>query len=351
MKTRVVTIVILLLILTVLLTRNNERISNTLLHFINPLKQNYRALTQEIEDTSQSYIFQQQSIERLKKENVLLHKLLLDQAHYLQQLQSIYDVLPSLEKSPIKSIAISETISYVKLNSFSQIILTQPQGLVSKKLYGLIQGNVVGGVAEVKNNQLYGYLTSDKKCRFGVFIGKKNAPGIAIGESTHEMVVKFIPKWYEIKEGDSVVTSGLDNIFFTQVPVGIVTKVTIQSSYKVAYIKSYNDVLHPKTFFLISDAKNTLATYYDANKTKKPPLEVHSIPTMENNQTQEENLSTIIAKKPLLRESHQIDQTQVDLVEPRVPLERHLSKKVKPRKKPSTKKRKKVERFDTLDLF
>ena len=41
-----------------------------------------------------------------------------------------------------------------------------------EKLYGLIQGKVVAGIAQVRNNQLYGYLTSDKKCRFTVFIGK-----------------------------------------------------------------------------------------------------------------------------------------------------------------------------------
>ena len=351
MKTRVFTIIILLLILTVLLTRNNERISHTLLSFINPIKQNYRTFTQEIENTSQSYLFQQQTIETLRKENRVLHKLLLEQSHYLDQVKSIYDVLPHLRKEHLQTIAISETISYIKLNSFSQIILTQPEGLFSNKLYGLIQGDVVAGISEVKNNQLYGYLTSDNKCRFSVFIGKDKAPGIAIGVTTHQMIIKFIPKWYQIQTGDKVTTSGLDNIFFTDLPVGIVTKVEVQSSYKVAYIETYNDVLHPKTFFLIADAKKSLATYFEANLTHPQEIPPQLIPSVDKNETEKKIVSKVEPLKPKASVvAHRIDQTQIDLIEPEIPMEPHSIKKVKVKKKSPIPKRK-IENFDTLDLF
>ena len=82
------------------------------------------------------------------------------------------------------------------------------------------------------------------------------------------MIVKFVPKWHNIKEGDRVVTSGLDDIFFRNVPVGIVTKVEVQSAYTVAYIKTYNNILHPRTFFVVDDARPTLAENFDSNNTK-----------------------------------------------------------------------------------
>ncbi|HFS85174.1 MAG TPA: rod shape-determining protein MreC, partial [Epsilonproteobacteria bacterium] len=268
MKTRLVIIAILLLILTVLLSRNDERITDTLLNIINPIKQNYQNFTQGIEDKSHSYIFQKESIEKLSRENRILRKRLLEQTHYIQQVRNIYSVLPDLSKLPIHNISISETISYVKLNSFSQIILTKPKDIKDDKLYGLIQGEVVAGIAELRNNQLYGYLTSDNKCRFSVFIGEQNAPGIATGVSTNEMIIKFIPKWHKIKKGDKVITSGLDDIFFADIPVGVVTKIEIQSSYKVAHIRTYSDIYHPKTFFLINDAKATIAENFDSNDTK-----------------------------------------------------------------------------------
>ena len=316
MKTRLVIIAILLLILTVLLSRNDERISDTFLNIINPIKQKYKNFTQNLEDKSQSYIFQKESIEKLSKENRILRQRLLEQIHYIEQVKDIYEVLPTLSHIPVKNISITNTISYVKLNSFSQIILTKPKGLEEDKLYGLIQGSVVAGTARVHNNQLYGYLTSDKKCRFSVFIGKSKAPGIALGLKANEMIVKFIPKWHKIKEGDAVFTSGLDGIFFADIPVGLVTKVEVQSSYTVAHIKTYSDIFHPKTFFLINDAKATLAENFDSNRTdlatrySTPDIHVEQNRSIEP--IKDANISTPVVSSIPKR----IDQTQEDVIEP-----------------------------------
>ncbi|TET88588.1 MAG: rod shape-determining protein MreC [Sulfurovum sp.] len=349
MKTRLVIIVILLLVLTVLLTRNDERISDTLLGIINPIKQNYKNITQDIEDKSHSYIFQKESIEKLSRENRILRKRLLEQTHYIKQVKNIYDVLPKLSRLPVHNISISETISYVKLNSFSQIILTKPKALIEDKLYGLIQGTVVAGTAKVHNNQLYGYLTSDNKCRFSVFLGKEKAPGIAMGLEKNKMIIKFIPKWHKIQTGDKVITSGLDDIFFADIPVGIVTKVEVQSSYKVAHIKTYSDIFHPKTFFLINDAKATLAQDFDSNATRLdapcpvPQNQEHNqskISVVEHNQT-----LPVISSIP-----SRIDQTQEEIIEPETPLEK--VEPLKPKKVKNNKIPKKIKpKPSSLDLF
>ena len=349
MKTRLVIIAILLLMLTVLLTRNDERITDMLLGIINPIKQNYKHLTQGLEEKSHSYIFQKESIEKLGRENRILRKRLLEQTHYIQQVKNIYNVLPKLSKLPIHNISISETISYVKLNSFSQIILTKPKDLTENKLYGLIQGKVVAGTARVHNEQLYGYLTSDDKCRFSVFIGDDKAPGIATGKKANEMTIKFIPKWHKIKVGDKVKTSGLDDIFFSNIPVGIVTKIEVQSSYKVAHIKTYSDIYHPKTFFLINDAKATIAEDFDSNVTRLKPFRIITVVN------KEQNLSTALISSIPSR----IDQTQEETVEPEIPEEivkksKKISKKkrVKKRTKPKKKKvKKKKPKASSLDLF
>ncbi len=355
MKTRLVIIVILLLVLTVLLTRNDERITDTLLGIINPIKQNYKNITQNIEDKSHSYIFQKESIEKLSRENRILRKRLLEQTHYIKQVKNIYDILPTLSRLPMHNISIAETISYVKLNSFSQIILTQPKGLVEDKLYGLIQGTVVAGTAKVHNNQLYGYLTSDEKCRFSVFIGKEKAPGITIGVDKNEMIIKFIPKWHKIEVEDKVVTSGLDNIFFADVPVGIVTKVELQSSYKIAHIKTYSDIFHPKTFFLINDTNATLVQGYDSNDTRlNPPCP--EIKCQDQNQSQENNETNITVIEhnqtlPIISSiPSRIDQTQEKLIEPETPVEK--VEPVKPKKKkPKKKKPKPKPKASSLDFF
>ncbi len=331
MKTRLVVIILLLLILTVLLTRNNERISNALLEVINPLKQSYKNLTEDIKQKSRSYIFQKESIKRLGRENHILRKRLLEQKHYIRQIQDIYKVLPQLNRFPRNSVSIVQTISYVKLNSFSQIILTKPKGVHPNKLYGLVQNSVVAGTAIVHRNQLYGYLTSDRKCRFSVFIGQERAPGIAIGKKENEMFIKFIPKWHQVKAGDKVVTSGLDKIFFENIPVGVVTKVELQSSYKVAYIKTYNDIFHPKIFFLINDARTTLTEGVDFNtgidhrNTSKAPA---TTPKRDALATPN-SISSIPSR---------IDQTQEERIEPEIPLEHPQKPKQSKPKKPKNKR-------------
>ena len=352
MKTRLVIIAILLLVLTVLLSRNDARITDALLGIINPIKQYYKNLTQNLEDKSHSYIFQKESIEKLSRENRILRKRLLEQMHYIEEVKNIYEVLPDLSRLPVKNISITDTISYVKLNSFSQIILTKPKGLQEDKLYGLIQGRVVGGTARVHNNQLYGYLTSDDKCRFSVFIGESEAPGIALGRAKNEMIVKFIPKWHEIQEGDKVVTSGLDGIFFADIPVGIVTKIEVQSSYTVAHIKTYSDIFHPKTFFLINDPRATLTEGFDSNNTQLPTR--YSIPDTgtDQNQTmlqQERNATQEInSTKPVISSiPSRIDQTQHDVIEPETPVEI----KVKPKKEKKIHQQIIQQNESGLDLF
>ena len=354
MKTRLIVIAILLLILTVLLSRNDERITDTLLGFINPIKQNYKKLTQNLEAKSHSYIFQKESIEKLSKENRILRKRLLEQMHYIEQVKNIYEVLPDLSRLAVSAISIVETISYVKLNSFSQVILTKPKGLVEDKLYGMIQGRVVAGIARVKSNQLYGYLTSDEKCRFSVFIGDTNAPGIALGYKKNEMIIKFIPKWHNVQVGEKVVTSGLDNIFFADVPVGLVTKVEVQNSYTVAHVKTFSDIFHPKTFFLINDAKATLTEEFDSNNTNLSPVEYNpTVRSQENNTTITVIVSDLNHTLPVVSSiPKRIDQTQEDLIQPETTAEHPLVETEKIKNKKIIKVRKKPKaNSGTLDLF
>lgn len=316
MKTRLVIIAILLLMLTVLLSRNDERITDTFLGAINPIKQIYKNFTQSVEDKSHSYIFQKESIGKLSHENRILRKRLLEQMHYIEQVKNIYEVLPDLNRLPVSSISIVETISYVKLNSFSQVILTKPKGLLEDKLYGVIQGRVVAGTAHVHSNQLYGYLTSDKKCRFSVFIGESKAPGIALGYEKNDMIVKFIPKWHNVQVGEKVFTSGLDDIFFANIPVGIVNKVEIQSAYTVAHVKTYSDIFHPKTFFLINDAKATLTEGFDSKKTKIITLKEYDTTVLkEANTSVSITVMDINHDEPVVSSiPSRIDQTQEDII-------------------------------------
>jgi rod shape-determining protein MreC len=349
MKTKTLVVILFLLIVTMFTTRNDDRLIDTLLSIVNPIKQSYTNIIRDIEGKSQSYVYQKDSIERLNKENKFLRKRLLEQKHYIQQVKDLYDIIPSLEKIPRRSVDIVQTISYAKLNSFSQVILTKQNSLEnndSQRLFGLIQGDVVAGVARVYNHNLYGSLISNEKCRFSVFVGEKRAAGIAMGIKSNEMYVKFIPKWADIKKGDKVVTSGLDTIFFANIPVGEVESVEIESSYKIAYIKAYANVLKPDYFYLIKDPSVTLTSAFDGkvvidNKSqKKSDQNKSSINMFDPSMS---SIPSIITNEP-----ESISQTTTEKIDPEHEL--HPSEVVeKPIRKHKTKSRR--PKVENLDMF
>jgi rod shape-determining protein MreC len=344
MKSRVIFVLALLLVLFILLTRSNHSIQDTILNVITPIKQNYKNLTRSVKDRGKSYIFQKENIQRLTKENKVLRKYLLDQTHYLQQVSALYKKIPSLEKLPHRSMELVNTISYIRLNSFNEVMLTRPQKalLDQEHLYGLIQNDVVGGTAILRGENLYGYLTSNARCRFGVFIGESRSSGIAEGRDKDTMVIKFIPKWAKVDVGDKVETSGLDGIFFANVPVGVVKKVKIENSYKTAYIKTYNDTRHPDYFFLITDTTPYLTSAYDKESTNLEENISQMTPAPASGMA-----NTTISSIP---EAVQTQDTVVDPTEFEIPKEKEATpppkppvvlrhpKVTKPKKKPAESK-------------
>ena len=344
MKSRILFFLLLFVVLFILMTRSNHSIQDTILNVISPIKQTYRNLTQSVKDRGKSYIFQKENIQKLTKENKVLRKYLLDQTHYLQQVSTLYKKIPSLEKLPHHSMELVNTISYIRLNSFNEVMLTRPKKsqLKENHLYGLIQNEVVGGTAILRGDHLYGYLSSNPRCRFGVFVGKDRSPGIAEGVDKETMVVKFIPKWAKVDVGDKVETSGLDGLFFANVPVGTVKKVKIESSYKTAYIKTYNDTLHPNYFFLIADPTPYLASTYDKDQAQ---LDTNTTPVKrENDQAMiEEKISSI--PEAVQTQDNVVDPTEFEIPQeseirplPKPPVVLHHPKPKKPKPKPKPKK-------------
>jgi len=302
MKKGRVLLLIALIIAFIVSTKYNGVIKSFLLDFINPIKTVYLNLT----NISDSYLEQQKSIVKLKEENNKLNKLLIEQANYIEQLTKIYKLLPSLSKKPYKSIYLVDTISYIKLNKLNEIILTSPKNLKleKNKLYGLMQKDVAAGIARDINGKLYAYLLSNPKCNFSVIIGNDDISGIAQGDNKNGMIVKFIPRGSDIKIGDVVKTSGLDNIFFPNIPVGVVRDVKTLSTYKLATIDVYANLKKPNLFFLIADASPYLTTDYTPQTSF--PNKVYPFVTAQKNSNDKEKVT--IQTKENIVEPKQLDE-------------------------------------------
>jgi rod shape-determining protein MreC len=120
------------------------------------------------------------------------------------------------------------------------------------KIYGLIHGSYAAGIVVNNKNRPQAILNHDKECSYSVKIGKHEAPGITKGSKGSKFItIDYIPAWIDIKEGDEVVTSGLDNIFFAGVKVGVVKRTESSLGYQKAYVEPYNKNIQPKYFYII----------------------------------------------------------------------------------------------------
>lgn len=256
---------IIILLVALLLFQKEEEIQNHFSKMVLPLKEQYVNTKTGVSEYIEKYTSQAETIERLKEENLLLRKYLYKQKSTIIQLEQ-YSKVKFKTFSTNEDILPVQTISYTKFNDFSRIHLNHEEHLKDEKIYGLIQKNVAAGIAIKENGLLEGILLSNPKCQFSTFIGEKKMPGIAKGVDENTMEINFIPKWSKINIGDKVITSGLDNIFLANVPVGTVKNILTRSTYKTAIIDTYADILHPNYFYLV---KKVPIQIYDINESKK----------------------------------------------------------------------------------
>ena len=267
MKTSRLIVSIFFIVLGILLLRQEESFQDKFALISLPIKEYYLQFTNSIKDSTDKYLQQAKSVEALKKENILLRKYLYQQKITIVQLEQLTQ-FNEKKFNNYKNILRVQTISYKKLNDFSQVFLTNSSELGEDKIYGLIQKNVAAGIAIKENGTLKGILLSNPICQFSTFIGKDKTPGIAKGIDAENIEVNFIPKWSKINVGDKVLTSGMDNIFLPNIPVGEVTNIITKSTYKTAIVKTYADVLHPNFFYLV---KEVLQQQLDTNSSQNEP--------------------------------------------------------------------------------
>jgi rod shape-determining protein MreC len=146
---------------------------------------------------------------------------------------------------------IVKVISYVNFDNFSKVIL-QNYNQKENTIFALITDDgFSAGIAVYENSKTIGLLNHNKKSNYAVFIGENQIPGITHGNYPSENItIKYIPSWKNIKIGDEVITSGMDNIFYKGVKVGRVVDIEKNGITQEAIVKPYANV-YDKDFFYI----------------------------------------------------------------------------------------------------
>ena len=227
----------------------NNIIQSPVINSLNFFKKNYHDTTQYINDTLDTYFFQTHKIRDLKEQLQKYennHLVMQELANEVNDLYNIQDANFTL--SP--QIALVRAISYEKFGNFNRLWMDIPD-YNGSKIYGLTYKELVAGIVINKNSRPLALLNQDIKSAYSVFVGEKSAPGIAHGNNNKNLIVSFIPTFYNIKVGDEVTTSGLDDIFIKGLRVGKVLSVNSSQGYQNAIIEPYYKNFEPNYFHII----------------------------------------------------------------------------------------------------
>ena len=93
---------------------------------------------------------------------------------------------------------------------------------LENKIFGIVKDNAALGVAIVQDGRVEGFLNGNTNCNYDVYIGASRAMGIVTGSYNDNLLVEYVSNRSKIQKGDRVFTSGLDGIFFENIPVGVV---------------------------------------------------------------------------------------------------------------------------------
>jgi rod shape-determining protein MreC len=230
--------------------RSSDKFQHYILYLTDFITLSYSHVTELIGTSIVTHFNQAETIKKLTKKLYEYEQFALKATTLEHQIKT----LSSLENFPSKTpfnLTLVKTLSYAQMGDFYKIRLNFKE-FNKSKIYGIIQNQNAAGIVIEENNRPVGLLNGHEKCGYSVFIGNKQAPGIIKGRKKgEEILVDYIPAWVEIRAGDEVITSGLDNIFFHGIKVGKVTLVEQAQGYKTASVKPYADALNPTLYWLV----------------------------------------------------------------------------------------------------
>ncbi|AXX93608.1 rod shape-determining protein MreC [Malaciobacter molluscorum LMG 25693] len=250
--------IILFLFISLLYILDVSKLFGEKFTLFNNVKQFYINKVEEVNNFLDMYFYQAKSINTLKKENLELkqYKFL-----YESKNQKLKDIENSINSINLIKEKVTQTrvLSYVEFDDFTKVWLDQDKE--DDKIEGLIIDNYAAGIVVKKNSKALGLLNGNEKANYAVFIGDTKAPGIihSLNKSKY-ILAKYIPIWIDIKIGDEVITSGMDNIFYKGLKVGKVVSINKMPDMQEAVIDPYAKVLKRRFFYIYKNSTQDIET-------------------------------------------------------------------------------------------
>lgn len=175
----------------------------------------------------------------------------------MQQLASEVNDLFKATNSPLRvdpRVELVRVIAYEQFANYNRLWI-DIKDYNSSVIYGLTYKELVAGIVIPKNNRPLALLNQDIKSTYSVHIGSSLAPGIAQGNNDENLIVKYIPAWFDIQVGDEVQTSGLDKTFFKGLKVGKVLSISKSHGFQTTVVEPYYKANNPNYFYMIRNQK------------------------------------------------------------------------------------------------
>ncbi len=108
---------------------------------------------------------------------------------------------------------------------------------VSKDMSAITPKGFAGKIFNVTESYSKLLLLTDINFSAAIRLQESRKEGIASGTGTRKLMLKYIPYEEEVKIGDIIITSGLDQLFPPGIPVGFISRINKQGTGHFQYIE------------------------------------------------------------------------------------------------------------------
>jgi len=244
---------LLLLLLLAGATYFSSTLQTPILGMLQSINNGYNALTTSIQNGIEEHFRQQKTIIALREEMEMYR-----QSHLiLHEVATEFNALLAENNATFRydpRVALARTISYANFGDMNKLWL-EMDDFNKTRLYGLVYNEQAAGLVTERDGRPLALLNGDYQCTYAVYVGPNKAPGIVRGQNNDTMLVQYIPTWVTVSVGDEVVTSGLDQLFFSGIKVGRVRSIELTGGYQNAVIEPYYKGNDPDYFHVITKVR------------------------------------------------------------------------------------------------
>lgn len=222
------------------------------------IKIHYLEISQSLWQNYDRFLNQAKSIAFYQEKYKQYQQIELELTETKEQLKQILDFYPQLDLYSNTAFQPALVISYVDFLQYDKVWLNTKMPYQKDKIFGIIRNGYALGIAVVENDRLLGLFNGNERCSYSVYIGEKKIPATLhyYAEKKDLVLADFIPQYFNINIGDEVFTSGLDNIFIQNIPVGKVIEILDKNGYITAVVKPYADATFPEYVWLVNKDYN-----------------------------------------------------------------------------------------------